>query len=227
MFRSLQFKLRQNYLGKLQFRKNYRLTSTSTDSIREYFYYSLLLKTLGAPERFQQVIDIGCRNWSYVKVLAETFPNAKLIGIELDGLRRYWNLYRRIDVAQAHAMQIRDSGRMIEAFYGDFRQIQISHTPNPILFCFLFPFVSDYPCQKWGLPRHYADFRALIRHSQTLGHNNSWFSIHQGEWEAEEARKNYHQCGIQIKELVLKPSAWQGIWPSKHESWIFFSDSPS
>jgi len=198
----------------------------------EIIYYSKLLKSSQKyyhPGQIKQVIDVGCRNWSYVDTFARSFPNANLVGIELDGLRRYWNLYRRIDYARAYAKELQKLGREAEAHLGDFLTLPLQLKPAPTLFSFLFPFVSDNPCLKWGVPKRYSNFSKMIERSLSLAEqwslpNAYCLSVHQGEWEADIARAAYQKLGLKMNETVLSPEEWAGIWPSPYENWIFVGD---
>ncbi len=234
MLKELQFKLRQNYLGKIVLRKGLPKLGEPRALQKESAYYSKLIEAGTPPEvasKIEQVIDIGCRNWSYSRTLAEHFPNACLIGIEVDGLRRYWNLYRRIDLAEAYAQDLRNQNRKAEVIARDFRTCQLPQMPlNPTLtlFCAFFPFVSEYPCLKWGLPSRFSDFSSIVSHSLQITKKSRnpqlsphWLSVHQGEWEAELARKIYLENGLSMQESVLSPDSWSGLWPSTCENWVF------
>jgi hypothetical protein len=248
----LAFAFRSRILGKLKFRSSLpKLPKIQEcpDLQKEQFYYSHIIKAAIPSEKaatIRHVIDIGCRNWTYASSLAASFPNAALTGIELDGFRRYWNLYRRIDYAYAHANALKDTGKKVEVLHADFHNLsfELSTMAKPLLWCFLFPFVSQRPCKKWGLPSRFADFSSLLEHSIDLSTGNAslhpshsehsqtagkilWLSVHQGEWEAEIARSIYQRLGFSIREKIISPQEWVGIWPSSYESWIFqcnFSD---
>jgi hypothetical protein len=231
----IQFRIRNDYLGKLRFRKGLPRLSTSRITQNEYQYYSLLFKKAFSEDpsigkQYRHVIDIGCKNWSYLRALADFFPNAELTGIELDGLRRYFNLYRRIDYAHAQAHAIRESGRVVEVKLGDFREVSFSGLKSPVLFCFLFPFVTEYPCLRWGLPSQFANFSSLIQHSKVLtnvsGSHTGWLSVHQGEWEAKVAKKVYQENEIDVVEKILIPAEWSGLWPAVEAASIYCSQPP-
>ncbi len=210
---SLQFKLRNRFLGRMPLRRGSpKLSSRSQDRA---LYAALLQSIFREPtQQFEWIWDIGCRNWSYVESLTETFPNAKLIGVELDGNRRYWNLYRRRDVAQAYAQKIRKTKRWAECHFSDFRAMRVGEWSGKTnLFCFFFPFVSIRPCLKWGLPKEYADFSELLSHAKMLSPNLvNIISFHQGPWEAELARKAYTQQRMKIREIILDQKSLNGLW---------------
>jgi hypothetical protein len=176
-------------------------------------------------------VDVGCRNWSYVPALAHFFQNAQLTGIEVDGWRRYWNLYRRIDMARAYAYQLRKEGRQIQVLEKDFREVNAVSIPGKKItqsvFCFFFPFLSENPCFKWGLPSRFVNFTDLLKHAQNLAESmNSkprFISSHQGEWEAEEAQKIYSQLKIPIQKKSVSVEESRGLWPSRFDTWIFHS----
>src|SRR4051812_22371916 len=91
----VQFYLRQRVFGKVILRRSCPSLHTLDELQGEYQYYKLLLSNGFHKEIRQEikhVMDVGCRNWSYVRALAEFFPSAKISGMEVDGSRRYWNL---------------------------------------------------------------------------------------------------------------------------------------
>ncbi len=199
----------------------------------EYEYYKRVLSkgmSLQQSQAIHQVLDIGCRNWSYARCIADFFPNARLTGVEVDGGRRYWNFYRRMDLARSYAHQIKNERRDIEVFEEDFRNLNILLHPQNVLFCFFFPFVSDNPCLGWGLPTRFADFSSLLLHSQELaqisGSQPSWLSSHQGEWEAEEAERAYFQLGFQVRKTVLPMDPQLSTRVVPYDTWIFSSVDP-
>lgn len=226
----IHFALRRRFFSKIQLRSGNPPLRFTNDLEKEYRYYSTVLLKSFTPEKakaIHQVIDIGCRNWSYVQSLADFFPTAHLTGIEVDGGRRYWNLYRRIDLARAYADQVKKQGRKVEVFGEDFRDLNLSLLPQKTLFCFFFPFVSENPCLSWGLPKRFADFASLLAHSQQLAQNSEsqplWMSLHQGEWEAEEAEKVYDQLRFPVKKSVVLASEAPDSWRLPYDSWIFSS----
>jgi hypothetical protein len=206
---------------------------------REYRFYQLLLERIFGKKAIpavQEVFDIGCRNWSYVQALADFFPDAKLRGIEIDGWRRYWNLYRRIDLAKAYCHALQLQGREATASSMDFLHYLVplpldAQCDQSTVFTFFYPFVSENPCLKCGLPAQYADFSALIAHSKKLAlsqlKSTLWVSSHQGEWEAEIARKIYLQQGFEIEEKQVLTHEFEGLWPSSFPVFLFLATQPS
>lgn len=223
----LQFGLRERILGRFAFRRGPPNLDTYSSKDEERYYNLLLEQSLPDSSRhsIDHVIDIGCRNWSYINSLAQQFPHSRLTGVEIDARRRYWNLFRRIDVAEAYVQRLRQANRTAEFIPKDFRHVEFPMLSGRTLFCFLFPFLSENPCIQGGLPKSYADFGSLLNHSKKLAQHFTispqWISIHQGEWEAEEARIFYSQSGLQVKEDRVPAQIWQDFWPSPYDSWIF------
>lgn len=246
-----QFKLRQGLLGQVRLRQGLPRLPEMLLREGELEYYRRVLERSYAHKNDRQsvcqVVDVGCRNWSYVRALARFFNNAHLLGVEVDGWRRYWNLHRRKDYADAYAAELRAEGREVQTFFGDFADLQELPTAGPwgqsperreILFCFFFPFVSENPCRSWGLPSRFVKFKELVLKAQTLvasknqhSLNSSTqcamefvprlLSVHQGEWEAEEARQVYSELGLTFKESTLHVEEFKELWPSPYENRIF------
>ncbi len=224
----LQFALRQALLGKIRIRPGLPLLKKTIEKQNEALYYHLLLSRTIPTEvsrKINQVVDIGCRNWSYAPTLADFFPKASLVGIEVDGGRRYWNLYRRMDFAQAMANQLSKEGRVAHFYAQDFEKL--SHLPSleSTAFCFFFPFVSDRPCIQWGLPTYFVRFLELLRHAQILSLENKTpciiMSAHQGEWEAEIARKIYQKNQWVTQEFTVLANEFVKFWSSSFDTHLF------
>ena len=241
---ALQFRVRERWLGKWTIRKGLPPGVDSEAVLRERQYYRLLLsRTFSEVEaqKVRVVVDVGCRNGAYLAALAEFFPHSKLIGVELDWARRYWNFFRRIDFAEAYARVLRDQGRDVQVFGKDFLDLsldlslELPGTPEKtenleaesLVFSFFFPFVSENPCLKWGLPTRFVNFGDLLRHVQVLSapflskkEGRSFFclSAHQGEWEEEEALLAYQQAQMDVARFRVSPQEFSGLWPSPYET---------
>ncbi len=232
----LQFGLREKVLGKIVLRKSLPRLAQGYSVEQERNFYRLVLTRGLAPlnqnHLFSYVTDVGCRNWSYAHALADFFPQAQITGVDVDGFRRYWNLYRRIDHAQAYAGDLRRRGREVQAYAKDFRDFYLPPSPSQVLFTFFFPFVSENPCLKWGLPARFVNFPLLLKHSLilqwiSLAQGATWLSAHQGEWEASEARKAYTRAGLDWREIVLSLEETREFWPSPYETHILISQGPA
>lgn len=228
--RSVQFLLRTHLWGRVPLRRRPVDMTGDFAETPEFRFYQLLIQR-GLPHTLRTAVteiwDIGCRNWSYLPAVAASFPNARIRGVEVDGARRYWNLYRRMDVAEAYAQGYRTSGREVEFFPKNFLKVDLSSAEKETLFCFFYPFVSSRPCVKWGLPTRYADFDSLLRHAAqpilSLGEAPKIFSVHQGCWELELAVAAYQKQGLEHRVIRVDPVEFQGFWPSSHEQFLILS----
>lgn len=231
----LQFTLRKKLFGPLVIRRGSPSASLLKTSPEELSFYEMILSRSIEQKNAQsirQVIDVGCRNWSYVQALSDQFKAAHLLGVEVDGYRRYWNLYRRIDLAQGFADQAKRPGRRVQALSLDFREVSTPKTGGPLIFTFFFPFVSEYPCLRWGLPSRFMGFSDLLRHAlklrpARLNQKTLWLSAHQGEWEAEIAKNAYSEVGLTPKEFIFSVSETEKYWPSQHDTHVLVAQLPS
>jgi hypothetical protein len=91
--------------------------------------------------------------------------------------------------------------------------------------CFFYPFVSEDPCQGWGLPARFARYEELLSHARKMmegAASAALVACHQGEWEAERARQIYARSGWEVvSEGVLQVSEIEAIWPSRHDVHVF------
>ena len=109
------------------------------------------------------------------------------------------------DRLENDAAVARDSDRGVEA------------SPGSVVVCFFFPFVSENPCRRWGLPARYANFPTLLKAASALAPAGWTLSAHQGEWEAELARGAYAAAGARSRESVVAAAEFAGLWPSPHD----------
>ncbi|RYE85444.1 MAG: hypothetical protein EOO65_00360 [Methanosarcinales archaeon] len=205
---------RRALLGRLVLRRGLPAVRSSFEQRDECTYYTMLIRAALPQHRcldIGRVVDIGCRNWAYAPAIAACFPAADLVGIEVDGYRRYWNMYRRIDYARAQAAAL---PRPAQVVLGDFRD----HWPAPpvagaTLLCFFFPFLTPTPCARWGLPHRFADYASLIKHGMrcTAAARTVWLCVHQGDREANLARRMYRDLGLSMRAVKLRPESWKDI----------------
>jgi hypothetical protein len=228
--RGVQFFLRERFWGRVSLRRSLpRVENASTDTPNqtgEHRFYELLIRgSFNESEcrSFDKIIDVGCRNGSYLPALRRLFPQAQVLGIELDGLRRYWNFYRRADYARAYAQACDAS-----VLFGDFRKLSDPSLGLPsqgkVLITIFYPFVSERPCLKWGLPVEFSHFSELLAEIKKLSAKNpnltfEILSAHQGEWEAEKARTLLPQA----TETIHAPEEFASLWPALHPVHTFRS----
>ncbi len=209
--------------------------------INESLFYESILKQSFSNDELQGVthwVDVGCRNWGYLPGCLNAFPKLQMgVGVERDPGRIYWNGYYRGDYAQAAAKQACSMDRKIQFVAADFKALTPLETwgdPNDSpaqsrLITHFFPFVSDHPCIQWGLPTEYAHFTPLAKHTLDLLKisskdprvNQRWLSLHQGDWEADEARKIWLQLGCRFTEKRIHPDEFRGNWPGRHPLYLF------
>jgi hypothetical protein len=176
------------------------------------------------------VLDIGSRNGSYLPGLARTCGNAEITAVELDGGRRYWNGYRRADHGEAFARSLRTSGKEARYLWDDIRNLSgdtLSFEGKALITLF-YPFVSEAPCEGWGLPSGYSDFHSVLSHLMRLQQENSSakisvLSAHQGSWEEQTAREAYEKLGIIFEGKSVEKSEFAELWPSEHPVFLFRS----
>ncbi|MGZ3708857.1 MAG: hypothetical protein ACXWPM_08760, partial [Bdellovibrionota bacterium] len=132
--------------------------------------------------------------------------------VELDGARRYWNLYRRIDQARAQASAVAPA----DALHADFRAVDLPKDLSASALTSFYPFVSEYPALAWGVPPELSDFREILMKIRTA---RLILTVHQGEWEAELARAAYRRSGLSPREFIVAPEEFRGLWPSVHPAY--------
>lgn len=223
------FRIRKGKFGEIQFREGLPKAVEDNVNKKECSFYQLLLsKGLESSLQADVIIDVGCRNWSYVKGLWQAYPTAELLGVEVDGNRRYLNLYRRKDLALSYTKALKDfvsnQGRFVEpkveCVFKDFRDVFFEpFLEKRVVVCFFFPFVSKRPCLKWGLPVSFAKFDELVAHCLKLP-KLTILSAHQGDWEYECAEKVYQKFGFKPKPIILPTKDFSELWPGRHDIYL-------
>ncbi len=133
-----------------------------------------------------QVLDVGCKNWDFVKGEYEFFSNFSsdftLDGIELDAHRLYSNFYSRYEVAKYHIKDLKNANYIIGNF------LDLSKKYDYILW--FLPFVSYEPHKYWGLPKKYFCPEKMLSHAfSILNDGGQMLIINQGEKEKEIQKK--------------------------------------
>lgn len=126
------------------------------------------------------VLDIGSKNWSYVKsefLFFQSFTKAfNLSGIELDAYRLNSKFYTRYEVAKYYTQGLFNTNYIV----GDF----LKHTRKYDYIIWILPFVSEYPLIRWGLPLKYFNPESMLLHAyDLLNRNGELLIINQGENE--------------------------------------------
>ncbi|MEW6056185.1 MAG: hypothetical protein AB1540_06195, partial [Bdellovibrionota bacterium] len=117
------FWLRDHFWGRLRLRPAITSSDRLPKSKEEISFYLMLIERgLSDAQRSAAdlVVDVGCRNWAYFDALKKGFSQAHFLGVELDGGRRYWNLYRRRDYAEGYASSCEAQSRVAQCQFGDF-----------------------------------------------------------------------------------------------------------
>ncbi len=167
MFKDLKNKFDFYIRTKTKFsRKNYSGNANNPES--EYLFEIL---TNYFPIDFQEnisVLDIGSKNWAYVKGEYDFFKNYSnqliLDGVELDAYRLNSNFYSRYEIAQFYIMNLQEVNHEIN-YYAD-NLLNINKKYDYIIW--LLPFITIYPLQKWGLPKKYFMPEKLLEHAYKL-----------------------------------------------------------
>ena len=135
------------------------------------------------------VLDIGAKNWSYVKAEYYFFvkysDSLLLNGIELDTNRLYQNFYSRKEVAKFHIKDLKNTNYL----EGDF----LKHEGKYDYIIWILPFIKKYPHLKWGLPIEYFKPNEMLEHAMnSLKEKGQLVIINQGK---EEFEIHYSMCG--------------------------------
>lgn len=200
----VQWFLRQRYFSKGRWRKGLPAVGGSDRDFAEEVFYRSLVRVLPVSVRCQvcTIVDVGSRNGSYLGAFGKALfehPEKRVIALEVDGGRRFWNGYTRADYLQAHVMRQRQLGEDMVAHCEDVRTWKLEQPlRGPVLWVCFYPFVSPFPCHRWGLPSSFADYASLLKAliDRSPKASPAWLlSAHQGEEERCEALSIYSSLG--------------------------------
>ena len=152
------------------------------------------------PKKSVEVLDIGCKNWFYVKGEHDFFKGFSeevfLDGVELDAYRLYSNFYTRYEVAKFYTKGLQNTNYIA----GNLLDIDKKYD----YIVWFLPFVIQEPHEYWGLPKKYFYPETLLVHAYNLlKDKGEMLIINQGEEEAkaqinllENAKINYKSLGL-------------------------------
>ena len=126
------------------------------------------------------ILDIGSKNWSYVKseyLFFKSFAKDIILnGIELDAYRLSNKFYTRFEVAMFYTSGLKNANFIP----GDF----LKHEQKYDYIIWILPFITQYPLVRWGLPLRYFKPEAMLKHAyDSLNENGELLIINQGEEE--------------------------------------------
>jgi len=90
------------------------------------------------------VVDLGSANFWYAQALQAFFKPSRLVGVELDGYRRYRDGHSRIDYAAGYVAEVPGA----EYLVADCTALEL---PSDVITAW-FPFVTPGPLLAWRLP---------------------------------------------------------------------------
>ena len=176
-------------------RKNYKLKDKN--NAESEYVYNLLDKYF--PIDYQNnlsVLDIGSKNWSYVMGEYNYFKNKSdnlfLDGVELDAYRLYYNFYSRYEVAKAYIKGLE------QVKYYPENLLNINKKYDYIIW--LLPFVTEYPLNRWGLPKKFFMPQTLLEHAHSIL-TNKMLIINQTQEEYEIQENLLKNLGIKYEKF--------------------------
>lgn len=159
----------------------------SPENVRENIYFLELFDkylTKKGTDKFS-VLDIGSKNWSYVKseyMFFRSFGKEFILnGIELDAYRLSSDFYTRAKKAEFYTKSLVNT----KYIAGDFLEHSLQDKKYDYIIWIL-PFITEYPLMRWGLPLNYFKPEEMLMHAYNLlNEGGEIFIINQGEAEFE------------------------------------------
>lgn len=133
-----------------------------------------------------QILDIGSKNWSYVKGMHNFFSGFCdeffMDGVEVDAYRLYPNLYSRYEASKFYTKDFSN----VNYFCANLLDIKKKYN----YITWFLPFLTKYPLKKWGLPKRFFCPEKLLVHAYSLlKKNGQMFIVNQGKYEADIQKK--------------------------------------
>lgn len=152
-----------------------------------------------------RVVDIGSKNFDYVDGLYGFFSSfgapARVTGLEIDAHRRYRDFRTRRAWAEHYCSSV-PGARYLPQGLEDY------HNPCDVITWF-FPFVTEYPLVRWGLPRRLFRPRALVDHALGLLVPGGWMVIvNLNAREAEVQQALLRARGLTIVDVGVVPGSY-------------------
>ena len=198
IFKTLEELERENQLLEKYNLIEFKNNSTKSNYFENLYYLDILDKYLKVEfQGILNVLDIGSKNWSYVKSEYFFFQKKcnKLIldGIELDSHRLYPNLYSRKEVANFHIKHLPNTTYIENDF--------LKNNKKYDYIIWILPFIKKYPHLKWGLPLEYFKPNEMLQHAySSLNENGQILIINQGKEEFEIQKQLCKTLKINIRE---------------------------
>lgn len=182
-------------------RKNYFEDEYLTEKINSYTYDVLSQYFQITSTEKIAVLDIGSKNWEYVKgeytFFKQYTENLHLDGVEIDAYRLYSNFYSRYEVAKFHIKNLEGV-----SYYPD---NLLNIVGNYDYIVWFLPFITEYPLQKWGLPRKFFMPEKLLEHAYKIL-KKEMLIINQGKEEANIQECLLKKMNISFESLGLVKS---------------------
>jgi len=174
------------------------------NALENYVYLDVLhrLRECSAawPAEQGRVLDVGCKNFYYAAALAAAFRPAQLMGLELEGHRRYRDGHRRSDYAAFYTGQI-SGARYCVGDICDWRE------KADLVSCW-YPFVFAEVAVAWGLPLSaFAPQRFFPALANAVAPGGLLLVVNQGlaEWQACARWLGEQRLRCVAKVVVDKP----------------------
>lgn len=150
-----------------------------------------------------RVLDIGSKNWFYVKGEHSFFKSFCedfiLNGVELDAYRLYSNFYSRYETAMFYKKGLENTNYIADDL------LNLNNQYDYIIW--FLPFVIKEPHVMWGLPDKYFCPKKLLEHAYSLlEKNGQMLIINQGEVEAQVQKQLLDESGIKYEEKGIVKS---------------------
>jgi hypothetical protein len=150
-----------------------------------------------------ELCDVGCANFWYAQALHAFFRPKRLLGVEVEGYRRYRDGHVRVDYAAGYLSRV-PNARLLIADYGS------CDLPADLITAW-FPFVTPQAILAWRLPLSLLDpARLFKRIRQNLRPDGLFVMVNHGSQEALLAQELCAAAGLRRLSAADEPGLLSG-----------------
>ena len=163
-----------------------------------------------------RAVDVGCGDFHYATALHRWLARQQdkqprpvvLRGLEVDAFGIYQDGHSRADHARAHAALAETGGGEVSFEVADFTRVAL---PQQDVITLLFPFLSVWPCLRWGLPLSRWRPRRLVRRAVATVRSGGWLVV--GNQTGAEFDRLCQLLADQPVDLVARTSFASDLVP--------------
>jgi SAM-dependent methyltransferase len=190
-----------------RYQVKFELQLSAATSMKNYEYLDILDRAWQGAGLTQptgaDLCDVGCANFWYASALHAFFRPASLLGVDVEGYRRYRDGHTRIDYAQGYVARLPNANFLIS----DYLRCEM---PADVISAW-FPFVTPQALLAWRLPLSLLQPEGLFRQiRRNLRVGGQFVMVNHGAAEAAVAANWCVAAGLRRIGSLDTPGVFSG-----------------